>query len=221
MALFLEQALNVTTTATYYWPFPHAITSAGPPILAVQAWNNSVLFFDSVQYSGGPGSWTGATLSFAGNGGHTSQIINVRIYAYNLPLLSGYGIRIRNEYGSVVFDSLRKPLVFTAELGGTPQDWVSVSGRPIAGGARIDIYRPAFWGQGSNAYIAVGMALDVELGQLTINGAVHNAITFYRWGFSGGEPRLMLDSRTGMPATQPGIPSAVYYSMPAIPIIRD
>ncbi|MHA3735104.1 hypothetical protein ACXR0M_05435 [Pseudomonas sp. Eth.TT006] len=222
LGILLEQNIDVSTTAVFNLPFPYPITSAAPPILAVKAWNNPMLFYDSVQYLGGPGNWTGAVLAFNGNGGHTTQNIAIRVYAYNLRSTSGYGMRVRNERGEVVFDSLLRPPVFERELGGDPADWIQVSGQQIAGAARMDIYRPASWISSGNTYLAVGMALDVELGQVAVNGATVNAITYIRWGFAvNGEPRLMLDSRTGFSTNYPGIPKAIYYSMPAIPIIKE
>ncbi|SDT46260.1 hypothetical protein SAMN05216496_4719 [Pseudomonas sp. Z003-0.4C(8344-21)] len=222
LGILLEQNIAVTTSTVYQLAFPYPVTSAAPPILAVRAWDNPALFYDSVQYLGGPGNWTGAVLAFIGNGGHTSQNIAIRVYAYNLRSVSGYGMRVRNELGVVVFDSLLRPPVFERELGGAPQDWILVSGQPIAGAARMDIYRPATWITSSNTYLAVGMALDVELGQVAVNGVTVNAITYIRWGFAAnGEPRLMLDSRTGFNTNYPGIPQAIYYSMPAIPIIKE
>ena len=56
-------------------------------------------------------------------------------------------------------------LGFSAELGGAPEDWVRVSGEPIIGAGRIDIYRPATWGQPADSYIAVGMALTWNLAE--------------------------------------------------------
>lgn len=221
LGILLEQDIPISTTVVYTLPFPYPVTSEAPPIFAIKAWNNPVLFFDSVQYLGGPNNWTGAILTFIGNGGHTAQTVSVRVYAYNLRLTSGYGMRVRNEKGQVVFDSLHRPMVFDKELGGDPKDWIQVSGQQIAGAARMDIYRPAVWNYNSNTYLAVGLALDVELGQVAVNGVTVAAITYIRWGFTaGGEPRLMMDSRTGFSTNYPGIPQAIFYSMPAIPIIR-
>lgn len=109
LGILLEQNIAVTTSTVYQLAFPYPVTSAAPPILAVRAWDNPALFYDSVQYLGGPGNWTGAVLAFIGNGGHTSQNIAIRVYAYNLRSVSGYGMRVRNELGVVVFDSLLRP----------------------------------------------------------------------------------------------------------------
>ncbi|HGN3208319.1 TPA: hypothetical protein ACKR12_000742 [Pseudomonas aeruginosa] len=221
LSLLLERNIEVETSQWFSLDFPYAVTSAAPPVLAVQAWKNKFLYFDSVQYRGGPGNWTGASLSFSGYGAHTSGSVRVRVYAYALPLLRGYGLRVRNSAGSVVFDSLRLPLVFSAELGGAPEDWVRVSGEPIIGAGRIDIYRPATWGQPADSYIAVGMALDVEFGRVAVSGGTANAIIYIRWGFTEeGVPRLMQHAYTGLPSSYPGIPAAVYYAMPSIPIIK-
>ncbi|MEX5510219.1 hypothetical protein [Pseudomonas paralactis] len=220
LALFLEQQITVSTTTVYTLSFAESVLSESPPLLAIRPWANTALFFDSIQFTGGPGNWTGAALTFVGNGAHTSGTIWIRMYAFKLPLLNGFGLRVRNSNREVVFDSQRLPLAFVGELGGAPQDWVHVSGVPFAGAGRMDLYRPATWPWGE-AYIAVGMALDVEFGVVRLNGVQMNALIMIRWGFSSdGVPCLMQYAYTGASASYPGIPGVVYYSMPAIPVIR-
>ena len=81
LSLLLERNIEVETSRWFSLDFPYAVTSAAPPVLAVQAWKNKILYFDSVQYRGGPGNWTGATLSFSGYGTHTSGSVRIRVCA--------------------------------------------------------------------------------------------------------------------------------------------
>ncbi|QHF27392.1 hypothetical protein [Pseudomonas sp. R32] len=219
MALLLEQQISVTTTAYYTLNFP-TVTSDAPPVLAVRRWENPGLFFNSVQFQGQPGNWTGAILGFSGLDAHTSGTVWIRLYAYDLPALTGYGMRIRNSQQELVFDSTRLPLTFMGELEGKPENWVRIRGQPFAGAGRIDVYRPAVWNWPADVYLAVGLALDLELGMVRVNGNPYRALVYICWGFATeGWPLLMQRAYAGV-SNAPGIPDAVYYSMPAIPVIR-
>ncbi|MGV8664183.1 hypothetical protein ACV357_34495, partial [Pseudomonas aeruginosa] len=47
--LFLRN-IEVDTSRWFSLDFSYEETSAAPPVLAVQAWNNKILYLDSVQY---------------------------------------------------------------------------------------------------------------------------------------------------------------------------
>ena len=220
MALLLEQQLDVRTEVGYYTINFAPVTTDAPPVLAVRRWSDPALFFSTVDYLGGPGNWTGVRLTFNGLDRHAGAKVWVRLYAYDLPPMPGYGMKIRNAAGQLVFDSARLPLTFIGELGGRPQDWTWTSGRPLANAGRMDLYRPSAWNHLGDVYIAVGLALDLELGVVRVNGNPYRALVAIRWGFSAdGVPILWQDARAEV-AYAPGIPAAVYYSMPALPIIR-
>lgn len=132
----------------------------------------------------------------------------------------GYGMRINNDKGQLVFDSARLPLTFIKELKGRREDWEWTWGTGLSGVARRDFYKPSVWDSSINDYyLAVGLALDLELGHVQSGGAVFRVLVDIRWGFSAqGWPVLWQEASAYV--NGPSIPGAVYYSMPSIPIIR-
>lgn len=122
---FLNYALAVQGTFTAVHAtnvtvgFAQPITSLSHPVIAFQRWAADGFAIRHVRCTGGPGNWTGFTCrafrsTFFFPSAPSSRAITYRVYAPGLPVLpDSFGMRVYDQSGGVVFDSARKPLIFS------------------------------------------------------------------------------------------------------------
>lgn len=198
-------------------PLPTPITSISPPIVCASQWLGGGRI-GGITAVGGPGAWTGFSVRV-----RTAAIsLQWQVYATDLPLGEQWALSVFNETGNKVFDAGRRMLTFSGEVSGKTADWVRVGGSPYVNG-RDDLYHYRTSPVQSGKYVAVGMLPYAFFGITNTSRGQVSVVTEVGLGWaSSGTPLLYLESFMDAPSGMftGGIPGAVFYDLPAIPILN-
>ncbi|WP_157838067.1 hypothetical protein [Pseudomonas sp. PH1b] len=197
--------------------FSFLITSNSPPVICASQWTGGGKI-GGVTAIGVPGAWSGFSVRV-----RTAVIsLQWQVYATDLPSGEQWTLSVFNEGGNKVFDAGRRMLTFSGEVSGKTTDWMRVGGSPYVNG-RDDLYHYKFSSVQNGQYVAIGILPYSFFGVVNTNRGQVSVVTEVGLGWaSSGVPSLYLESFMDAPSGMfpSGIPGAVFYDLPAMPILN-
>ncbi len=197
--------------------FAAMVTSLNPPIACVAQWAGKGQI-GGITPTGSVGAWTGFSVRVR----QADVLLNWQAYTTSLPPSEQWSLSVFNEDSNRVFDASRRMLTFSGEVSGKAADWVRVSGSPFVNG-RDDLYQYGKSPIANGQYVAVGVLPFAFFGVTNSNRGQVSVVTEVGLGWAAsGVPLLFLESFMDAPSGMfpGGIPSAVIYDFPAMPILN-
>lgn len=219
---FLNYSLAASGTATCKVgvtniPLPFVVSSTSPPIICAAQWAGSGKIY-GVTASGVPGAWS----YFSVRVRDAPIALQWQVYATDLPIAEQWAFLVNNSNGGKVFDSSRRVLTFSGEVSGVVSKWKRIGGSPYVNG-RDDLYHYSSSPVASGQYVAIGVLPFAFFGVTNSSLGQVSVVTEVGFGWaSQGTPLLYLESFMDAPSgTFPrGIPGAVFYDLPSMPILN-
>ncbi|UCZ87146.1 hypothetical protein LGQ10_12890 [Pseudomonas sp. L5B5] len=197
--------------------FKASINSANLPIICVAQWSGAGLI-GGITVLGAPGAWTGISVRVRG----AAIKLDWQVYATDLPPGERWTLSVFNEKDKCVFDAGRRMLTFSGEISGETSGWVKAGGSPFVNG-RDDLFHYGTSPVKNGQYVALGLLAFAFFGLTNSNFGPVSVVTEVGFGWeSAGRPLLFLESFMDAPAgTFPyGIPGAVFFDLPSMPILN-
>jgi hypothetical protein len=197
--------------------FAATVSSLSPPIACATQWAGNGQI-GGITPTGSAGAWTGFSVRVR----QAAITLNWQAYATNLPPAEQWSLSVFKDASNRVFDSSRRMLTFSGEVSGKTADWVRVSGSPFVNG-RDDLYHYRTAPVKSGQYVAIGVLPFAFFGITNTNRGQVSVVTEVGLGWAAyGTPLLFLesfmDASPGMFLS--GIPGAVFYDLPAMPVLN-
>lgn len=169
-SLLVQSSATTTVQTPLDISFPFPITSLVPPIVAVQVQTFNWTWLRMCKILGSPGNWTGFRLvSARATSSYPAQTTwKYRVYAAGVTSSESYGIRVQDDFGSTLFDSGLRQLVF-ANLFTSWADWPRTTSQRFQAGREhtlIETFVSPLLSAPSDAWIALSLA---NASMLTIN----------------------------------------------------
>lgn len=197
--------------------FATIITSLNPPIACAAQWLGKGQV-GGITPTGSAGAWTGFSVRVR----QADILFKWQSYTTNLPPAEQWSLSVFNETSNRVFDASRRMLTFSGEVSGKVVDWVRVGGSPFVNG-RDDLYHYKKSSVDAEQYVAIGVLPFAFFGITNSSRGQVSVVTEVGFGWaSGGVPLLFLESFMDAPSGMfiGGIPGAVIYDFPAMPILN-
>ncbi|MDQ0979421.1 hypothetical protein [Pseudomonas synxantha] len=197
--------------------FATIITSLDPPIACAAQWLGKGQI-GGITPIGSVGAWTGFSVRVR----QANITLKWQAYTTNLPPDEEWSLSVFNDVSDRVFDASRRMLTFSGEVSGKAEDWVRVSGSPFVNG-RDDLYHYRKAPIENGQYVAIGVLPFAFFGITNSSRGQVSVVTEVGLGWAAsGIPLLFLESFMDAPSGMflGGIPGAVVYDFPAMPILN-